>query len=32
MKRMNQWLVKLVPDNGVKVVSKIRDLYAKKIE
>jgi len=32
MKTMNEWLAKIVPDNGIKVVSKIRGLYAKKIQ
>jgi Delta7-sterol 5-desaturase len=31
-KTLNQWFCMLVPDNGIGVVSRIRELYAKKIK
>jgi len=30
--RMNKLFSGLVPDNGVKVVSRVRELYAKKVK
>jgi sterol desaturase/sphingolipid hydroxylase (fatty acid hydroxylase superfamily) len=32
MQQVNVWFSKVVPDNGLQIVSKVRQLYSKKVE